>query len=133
MRRLLLILMIAFMPLRGWAGDVMAVDMVAGQLAAPARMVAEHAHTEKANAHQADCLGHVHTEPEASGDAEEPGNDQLASHCPTCNTCQVCSSAAFAVHVAVSCRMPAQYCVPFTGGAAFTSAEPAPGLKPPIS
>ena len=133
MRRLLLILMIVFMPLRGWAGDGMAVDMAVEQLAAPANMAAAHARIEQGNMHHADCLGHTHAEPEAPLDSEQPVNDQLASHCPTCNACQVCSSAALTLQVTMACTMLAQYAAPFMGGAAFTSAEPAPGFKPPIS
>ena len=54
MRRLFLILMIVFMPLRGWAGDGMAVDMAVEQLAAPANMAAAHARIEQGNMHHAD-------------------------------------------------------------------------------
>ena len=121
MRHLLLILMLALLPMRGWAGDVMAIRMAGHQpvvvekvASAPHAECAEHAH---ANAHPAS----------GAHDAKTNGD------CPSCAGCQVCSSVALFMQpsaVAVS-RLP--HGVPSMTGAAFTSAEPAPGFKPPIS
>lgn len=130
MRLLLLILMIALMPLRGWAGEAMSVAMAAEQL----MMVHETpSDIGKTNAAHPDCMGHSGHETTATGDSGDAEGDQVAGHCPTCSACQVCSSAALALQIRIPLLLAAPHGLPSVGGISYTSAEPAPGFKPPIS
>lgn len=126
--------MIALLPLRGWVGDAMAMDMAAASMALPAsaaESAADHAaaspvatEMDAANEAHADCLTHA---------PAQDGELAATSHCDACSACQLCH--AFALTAAVLPLAPAQ---PSTGrlpGAApfFVSAERAPDIKPPIS
>ena len=93
--------MIALLPLRTWAGDVMAI-----QMAAPVGF----AQTAAAN----DSAAVGHEMQAAEGDC--PGHSSMAlvaeskkspqSHCSTCGTCQICHSVAIVVSTPVLMRLP---------------------------
>lgn len=125
MRRWFVLLMIALLPLRGWVGEAMAGEMLGQHLA-----VAAAAQAQLAQADPHDCMGHQL----AAADGGTQQDTQSASgDCPTCASCQVCSSVVLSVDTA---RVPA----PVFGstlvprmGTPFASAEPAPAFKPPIS
>lgn len=141
MRALFLVLLIALLPLRGWAGDAMAVDMLA-QPAVAIENVAVDAvstghkhpmHAENAMTSHAQCMEHA---PDAmatghTGDAH--GAPQQPHHNNHCTTCQVCSVIPVALQAAVPLLPVTLHSVPHYAGAAFASAEPARGFKPPIS
>lgn len=127
MRHLLLVLMIALMPMRGWAGDLMAVEM------ATQRVAVTDGNAAAASALHADCAGHSHAETAAATDSAEPQDVHAGAHCNTCIACQVCSSTALVVQTGLTSVSTVSHGVPPIAGAAFTSAEPAPGFKPPIS
>lgn len=128
MRRWLLVLLIALLPLRAWLGEAMAADMLA-QHAAPV------AAQQSASAHGAagDCAGH-HAKPGDAGSAAGPqAQSGEGLDAANCAACQVCSTMALAF------RQP-QVSAPDFGAAppvpaafTFASAEPAPADKPPIS
>ena len=119
MRRLFLILMIVLLPLRAWAGDMMAVGMVTVNPAA-----------------QVPCAGHDAVESGASQhatDSTDPADINSNAHCETCVVCQICHSVALASLASVhppSVSSPPQ---PASNGARFASAPLVIGLKPPIS
>lgn len=129
MRRLVLILMIAMLPLRTWAGDVMAIDMAAGPPVASAQALQTHAAVDAATtAH--------HQAPAASGDCDDhAGKSPLAAqaHCKTCVTCQICHSVAIVMQVPAVMPQLVDTPVPAIGTLHFTSAERALSQKPPIS
>ena len=122
--------MICLLPLRGWAGQTMAVDMAVQQLAhvAASAPVALGSHIAgPMGAMPEDCPMHA----EASG---TPKNLPASSPaCSGCDTCELCLAiASFAV--------PQFEAMPFSPGAApaavphgFFSADRASRLKPPIS
>lgn len=124
MRRWLLILMVMLLPLRGGLGVAMAADMMQQHLAPPVGLVAVQA----AAAH--DCDGHhgasaVEAEPaEAAGDPE-PGD------CPTCASCQVCSSVVLLPPAFPDTLQPLPNPVPLLSVAGYTSPAPLLALKPP--
>lgn len=144
MHRLLLIFMIVLAPLRGWAGEVMALQMAAQQLAAavskpvansPALAAYQHGGAKSAALH-GDCMGRSYVEAAATAAtvaAEESHDVHAATQCPTCSACQSCSLSALAAQMRIPSVIQFSHAVPTLGGATFTSAEPAPGLKPPIS
>ena len=138
---MLLILMIVLAPLRGWAGEVMALQMAAQQLAAAVSKpvanglaLAEHppGSVKSATLH-GDCMGSSYDEAAAAVAAQESHDVHAATQCPTCSACQSCSLPALAALIRIPSVIQLSHAVPTLGGTTFSSAEPAPGLKPPIS
>ena len=131
MRLLLLILMMALLPLRGLAGDVMAIRMAAHLPSDRAEVVMAMPVTELAVAgsSHADCMGRADATPE-QGPLPATGS---SGHCTTCPSCQVCFSVALPVLPSVWSTAPLPNTVPRIGESVFFSAVSAPGLKPPIS
>ncbi|MGJ7605426.1 hypothetical protein ACSFA7_13900 [Variovorax sp. LT1R20] len=133
MRTLLLALMIALLPIRGWLGDAMAVEMVRHSLPA-ASLVAEEASPASVAAD-----AHCHEAMEAA----DSGMDTMAHHdegsstdhqgCGTCTACQVCHTVALGGTPLIDIVHGAPQAPPAAHTARFASAEPVPGLKPPIS
>ena len=130
MRLLLLILMMALLPLRGFAGDVMAIRMAAHLPSDRAEVVMATPVNELAVAgsSHADCMGHADATPEQDPVQSSGSN----GHCSTCPSCQVCFSAALPVLSAVWSTAPLPNTVPRIGKSVFFCAVSAPSLKPPI-
>lgn len=138
MRRFILIFMITLLPVRGWASDMMAVSMAVQQLHA-VRSVESGIDGQNASAQpvaqvqptmSADCpmLAMLAGMPvsDASGETGSPVFK-------VCTTCQLCMGLVTGY---VSCGptlMPLPLTALWLGSISFTSAERAPGFKPPIS
>ncbi len=108
--RRILLLLVAALLLRGWVGEAMAGQMLAQQLHLPS------AHA--ASMHAPDCPGAV---------ADE--GDLAATESLHCQDCTMHALTAAPLPLARS--LPAASLYAFAP--AFASAEPQPGLKPPIS
>ena len=124
MRRYLIILMIALLPLRSWAGDVMAVSMSVQALTAASSDIV----VQQASGAMEDCAGHPDSESEAlmEGAADD-------GHCKTCVTCQICHSVAL-VSIDVLASGPSDVNrLKSTSASTFASATLADSVKPPIS
>lgn len=128
MRHLLIALMIVLLPLRGWAGSAMAVDMAAQQVlmaqasaAGTAAMVAE-------SAMPADCPMHLQT---VADNAEQ--TTPASAHCHSCDTCQLCLALASWTHTAWPAGAMNRPGAPLLAGNYFRSADTAASFKPPIS
>jgi hypothetical protein len=143
MRTLLLALMIALLPIRGWLGDAMAVEMVRHSLPA-ASLVAEAAPAKAAaDAHCHEAMeaadGGMDTMAHHAGAHDDGGNSSSNDHgadhqgCGTCTVCQVCHTVALGGTPLIDIVHSAPQAPPTAHAARFASAEPAPGLKPPIS
>jgi cytochrome c553 len=119
MRFLVLALAILLLPLRGWLGDAMALQVLRQQVA----VAAPAAHADHA----------MH----ATGGMEGVAHDHAAASTTdcqsTCTNCQLCHSVAMTVWPEVPMLAEVPRTTPAFEPAAFASAEPAPGLKPPIS
>jgi hypothetical protein len=139
MRLLLLILMIALLPLRGWVGDAMATEMVTAQV----QQQQTAAKTPAAHAHEAGVLAHHDTEAVMADVAQQAadcaghafaGDDHADdTHCSTCSVCQACHTVALspvAAHMATAFNPRT---LPHAVVAQFASAEAALSEKPPIS
>lgn len=140
MRHFFVALMIVLLPLRGWAGDVMATQMAAPALAQQVAQIAgtsthnhesgtpSHTHSDLVQAGAAtlapDCAGHA-----GSGHSSPTDN----SHCQSCVACQACHTLGLAVPSIVSTEPASAAEKPQLVVSRFTSAERALGLKPPIS
>jgi hypothetical protein len=143
MRLLLIALLMALLPVRGWIGEVMATEMASrhhAQLAAAPEKIAEFAHPERAGGdfdHEsapshhtgaadagagagADCLGH------GDPDAASPH-----AGCDNCAACQACHTLALAA-AARPLSLPRAFAPPHSPLIRFASADLAPSHKPPI-
>ena len=142
MRHLLLALLIALLPLRGWVGDAMATQMAAGQLQHPsaqAEVQAAHSHEEEmARAH----TGH-HGEAAvqasqtlhdcAEQTADNSSTHSSDGHCETCAACQACHTVALSPAAPGPVAVFSAPTLPRPAADQFASADAALGQKPPIS
>jgi hypothetical protein len=138
MRHLVLALLIALLPIRGWIGEVMATGMASSRVAHSALAIengATHVDRERAAGHfshevapsesaaaMPDCPGH--------GDAPVP-----ASHvsCDSCQACQACHTVGLSPPLTSPVPLLTPLAPPHSAVARFASADMAPGQKPPIS
>jgi hypothetical protein len=133
MRFLLLALMIALLPVRGWMGNAMALDM-ASQTVAKAQKtgsVAPASTVANADASMpADCP--MHAQP---GDQAAPGTDAQVSgvHCNACDTCELCLALATSTWLDAAALAFAPHVAPLATGYRFSSADRVSSFKPPIS
>lgn len=141
MRIPFLALLIVLLPLRGWVGDAMAMEMMlAGTDHKPHATAAAAAGEERATLDSDPGTRTMHREPSGCPDHFSPnsglsddqhlaGND----HCDTCTACQICHSVALAPLPLQ--LVPARLAViqPKMAAGHYASAERAPGFKPPIS
>jgi hypothetical protein len=134
MRFLLLALMIALLPVRGWMGNAMAVDMASQAVAkayktgsaVPASVVVD------ADASMpADCPMHAQpADTDASGaDAPLAGS----AHCNACDTCELCLALATSTWPDLLPTAFTRHAAPLAAGYRFSSADRFSSLKPPIS
>lgn len=127
MRVLLLALMIALLPLRGWVGDVMAMEPSMQGPGAHAVVMPDchEAHT-MATPHQGHAM--------AGADKAAVSPDGAAqADCGSCSLCQICHSVALApvLPQLPAARLPSA--APTSGQPLYVNAERALGDKPPIS
>ena len=116
-RFLLIALMLVLLPLRGWAGDVMAVSM-----AATAVVQAKMGGMTNQASMPADCAMHA-----------QLSTDDAAEYCSNCDTCELCLAVAnltFATWVDIQQPLHA---LQVAFDASFSNAVRAMQLKPPIS
>ena len=142
MRRLLLILMIALLPLRGLAGDAMATGMAAGQMAqlqqthVATESIAAHAHaaSEKADFdHETAAPGADLAVADCSGHGAEGTHNAGDAHCDTCSACQACHTVALANSAPALQSTFQAFALPHSAADQFASADAALRQKPPIS
>jgi len=136
MRFLLIALMIALLPLRGWMGDAMATEMAAS----PGQASQIAAKTIAAEVHNAGESDHFHHEMTATETAQSTPDclDHSAdtkSHgkCGSCSACQACHTVALSSAAQTLRPVFHPFTLPASAAAQFASAEAALGQKPPIS
>lgn len=141
MRALLLVVMFALLPLRGWTGEAMAIGMAlqtaghtAHHAAADLPPGAEHSPC----GHELNAAAGAEAVPAGPIDLHTcdgcESRDEIASgECRTCPACQICHAVALAPD-AVNLRAGAQPAPPISDSPArFVSAESRRDHKPPIS
>ena len=146
MRHLLLILMIALLPMRGWVGDVMAMEMaMAAQKLVTIELIANNVYSTRAtgqfkgenrSAAQGECAEHaanaaIHSPSVA--DRASSADDATSGHCNTCGVCEICHSVAMANPMASNPPDFIPHTLPSIGSTRFASALTALSQKPPIS
>ena len=138
MRRLILAVMIVLLPLRGWIGDAMALEAAPGapvaiqSIAVDVHPTLEVTHFEADSGRQDLRAGPGHCPDHASAPAGGDDSDTSANG-DACTLCQVCHTVAMSADAAPLPTLPLPVLAPAMSLARFTSALPAPGLKPPIS
>ena len=135
MRFLLIALMVALLPLRGWAGHVMAVDMAAQQIAVAhaEQRSSMKASGSKSAAMPADCLMFGKASP---GNMASLGTDTPVTsglQCNSCDTCELCLALASFAHAEWPSGKVGMHSAPVAFGIGFSSADRASSFKPPIS
>ena len=154
MRFLIVALMIALLPLRGWTGEVMATEMASSQITQhheqlddAIELIAGHAHKQGISATfegektafevQKSPFEAKGTQSAARHDCEGHAKADAAAsadgHCDSCPACQAChtvalATVAFSLNLTFSSRTQ-----PRPASTQFASATSALGQKPPIS
>lgn len=123
MRRWLLLLMIALLPLRGWVGEALAGEML--QRHAPPAVAVAPTHQQHAAAHE-DCAGHEHAQAQAPA-SQDHGD------CPTCADCQACSAAVLVGLAGAPVAQRFTQPLPAAREPSHREAAPQSPFKPPIS
>lgn len=124
MRHLLLALMIALLPIRGWMGDAMALSM----LAAPAQTL--HHQAASGIDHAEHAQGHDHS---ATRMADPGAGHQDGGGEHTHKSCEVCNGPAMALSLPAVPTLSPKHGVLAPMAERFASSEPHRGIKPPIS
>jgi hypothetical protein len=131
MRFLLLALMIALLPVRGWMGNAMAVDM-ASQAVANAQKTATSAASPGADTSMpADCPMLAQLSANDAVSADTPQAD--GGRCNACDTCELCLALATTTWFYAAPAAFARHAEPLAIGHGFSSADRFSSLKPPIS
>lgn len=132
MRRIFILLMIALVPLRSWAGDLMTLEMAVSQSVGVEQASARTApdcHSQNSTVSVADSVTESMSNP-----AGNPAKDSATEgRCDTCGICQFCHSVAmanFSFSPLPSLAAPSWLSSDSIG---FASAPRALSLKPPIS
>jgi hypothetical protein len=145
MRHLLLALLIALLPLRGWVGDAMATQMAAGQIqhSQSQEHGQQHDATKTIADHQDGALaaghfGHEETatsvaEPDCAGHSTSGDTHSADGHCESCATCQACNTVALSLMGPDLSPVFQSLVLPLPAADHFASADAALRQKPPIS
>jgi hypothetical protein len=113
MRRLFLIFMMVLLPLSSWAGNAMAINMIASKLVSQ--------DDEMASSHCPNMVAMHETQPE---------NDQQSAACTDCQACHLFAMQAVIFSTASTTQSPA---VSQAEPDSFISTQLSPPIKPPIS
>ena len=137
MRHLLVALMIALLPIRGWVGDAMAVDMAMQQVlmtqssASGETLVSGRgAALTTSAAMPEDCPMSARNQDGKSVEGEPAG--ETAASC-NCNSCDLCLALATFTLPTLATAAFTPHADPPSRGTRFSSAERVFSLKPPIS
>ena len=118
MSRWFVLLLVILLPLRGWAGDLVAIDTAVGKAATP----------HVAASMPSDCPMHAQAATLAEGDA-----DAAAGGMPGCGSCELCVPVAEVAAPRTDVAPLARHVKRSHAAASFVSASAATRLRPPIS
>ena len=129
LRYLFVSMLLIVLPLRGWAGHSMAIDMVSGRTtAAAAALVVQGVAPWTANQMSmgspmpADCAMH-----------SQPLTEDAAPYCSSCDTCELCLAVTSLAQVQWAASYAPLSSSPSTFDLSYSSAVKMSDLKPPIS
>ena len=132
MRYLLVALMIVLLPLRGWAGNAMAVDMAVNMAMQQVLMVQASAASTVAMVAQSTMPAECPMRVQAVADKADPASP-AGAHGPSFDTCQLCLALASWTHNAEPAGAMSRPGETLLAGISFRSADTAASFKPPIS
>jgi excinuclease UvrABC ATPase subunit len=128
MRRIIFILMIALLPLRGWMGEAMATSMAANEITTNTialKSINTTATSEFSSKNEmVECDMHKRQSHEVSDD-ESTAN-------PSCTHCQACHATGLVNTVEINSITSTHLAQPLAFSSHFASANVALGQKPPI-
>ena len=133
MRYLLIALMIVLLPLRGWAGNAMAVDMAVQQVLVAQSSAANTVAMAAESVMPADCPMHTQAVVDKALDGKTDPAGAAKGHCHSCDTCQLCLTMASWTNIAWPADTVTRPAAPLLVGNDFRSADTAASFKPPIS
>ena len=137
MHYLVVAFMIFLLPLRGWAGDVMAMQMATQMATHDTTAPASAPATAPAGSNAEPAFVYVKSLP--ADCANHPGGEHASSSVPsngdgeTCQACQACHTVALSSSTVLKGAVIVASVPPLVTAAQFTSADTALGQKPPIS
>jgi hypothetical protein len=120
MRRIIFILMIALLPLRGWMGEAMATEMATMNLVAIQAINTPATADLPASNSMHDCDMH-----KTKTTDNKPAK-------PLCTHCQACHATGLVSTVQIASIDKVQYAQPLAQASQFASASIAHSQKPPI-
>jgi hypothetical protein len=132
MRRLVLILMLVLLPLRGWVGEAMAMDMLAQHAGAMQNIATPAYEISASGTFDAEIQADCHRAEEAPH-SDAHASDSGTPHCGTCPLCQMCHNVAAPAPWVIAAPLWLAHAQPASGPARYASAPAAFALKPPIS
>ncbi len=131
--------MIVMLPLRGWVGDAMAMEVTQPGFNATSLVAAMHHSTldssqidQKTVANPVRGVG-SHCEDLTAVEAAAAGTDDATPAHGSCGACSVCHAVALQLWTVVPANVPSVSPPPAMMAESFASAEPRPASKPPIS
>ena len=137
MRHLLVALMIALLPVRGWMGNAMAIDMAMQQVSMAQSSTegampvsGSSAASMTTAAMPEDCPMSAQSQNGKSVEGEQAGD--TASLC-NCESCELCLALATFTLPKLAIAAFTAYAEPPSHGTRFSNAERVFSLKPPIS
>lgn len=137
MRLLLVALMIALLPTRGWLGDAMAVDMAMQQIvmtqssaSGKTLLFGRDAALATSAAMPEDCP--MSAQHQGGKSVEDGQADETLASC-NCNSCELCLALASLAFPTMATAAFTPHAEPLSHGNRFSSAERVFSLKPPIS
>lgn len=143
MRIFVLALMMILLPLRGWMGDAMAMEMAVDELHAT-HTIAETAHNTGARATllpelkstdspEHDCHDVAAQSPLDATDGGVVSDHTASTECGSCSACQSCHAVGMLAMSHPNLVSAAPVVKATVGHPLLKGVTPNPGLKPPIS
>ncbi len=131
MHRIVFILMIALLPLRGWLGEAMATDMASINFIAAKESNTLSTGKKYQNMMLTDCHMQQNVSAHQSNNPSDDRSEETQSQ-TSCNSCQACHASGLVNSFHGIPSVATHSSVPLAHIARLTSASVALGQKPPI-
>ena len=133
LRTPLMLALVAMLLLRVWVGDAMAMAVPEATASVEHTAMSHEASAPAMPCHEAAPAATDRSQHADHGAPAESANGHDGTHCGTCTLCQVCHSVAMTEAATARRAFALPQAAPQQAAQRFASAEPQPGLKPPIS
>ncbi len=133
MRHLLLIFLIAVLPVRGWAADVMSVAMASHELNAITNVANSVSNTRAIGQFGAEMKASMPIDCPMLASSQSTTDDTASPVFKGCTTCQLCMALVTGYSMMLARAVHLPQAAQGMACTSFSSAERAPGFRPPIS